>query len=73
MKQASSYCGRHATLWCRGTILLKDIHRKLRVQSELILVGLSSERLVATVMAGYEVNRPGTVRGCFVRVGVTPV
>lgn len=32
----------------------KDIQRKLRVQGDLFLVGLLEERLVCTVMAGYE-------------------
>ena len=35
----------------------KDIHRKLRVQRDMFLVGLLSTRLVATVMAGYEGHR----------------
>ena len=35
----------------------KDIQRKLRIQRELFLVGLSNERLVATVMSGYEGHR----------------
>ena len=33
---------------------VKDIHRKLRVQRDLFLVGTVDGRLVATVMAGYE-------------------
>ena len=36
---------------------VKDIHRKLRVQSDLFLVGTLSGRLVATVMAGFEGHR----------------
>ena len=36
---------------------VKDIHRKLRVQREMFLVGLLDSRLVATVMAGYEGHR----------------
>lgn len=35
----------------------KDIHRKLRVQRDMFLVGLLDDRLVATVMAGYEGHR----------------
>ena len=35
----------------------KDIHRKLRIQREMFLVGLLGPRLVATVMAGYEGHR----------------
>ena len=35
----------------------KDIHRKLRVQRDMFLVGLLGTRLVATVMAGYEGHR----------------
>jgi ribosomal protein S18 acetylase RimI-like enzyme len=35
----------------------RDIARKLAVQRELFLVALSGERLVATVMAGYEGHR----------------
>ena len=35
----------------------KDIHRKLRVQRDLFLVGTLDGRLVATVMAGYEGHR----------------
>ena len=35
----------------------KDIHRKLRVQRDLFLVGTVDRRLVATVMAGYEGHR----------------
>ena len=36
---------------------LKDIQRKLCVQPDLFLVGLSSGKLVATVMAGYDGHR----------------
>ena len=36
---------------------VKDIHRKLRVQRDLFLVGTLNGRLVATVMAGYEGHR----------------
>ena len=36
---------------------VKDIHRKLRVQRDMFLVGLLGNRLVATVMAGYEGHR----------------
>ena len=36
---------------------VKDIQRKLRVQRDLFLVGLSNRRLVATVMSGYEGHR----------------
>lgn len=36
---------------------VKDIHRKLRVQRDLFLVGTLDGRLVATVMAGYEGHR----------------
>ena len=36
---------------------MKDIHRKLRVQRDLFLVGILDGRLVATVMAGYEGHR----------------
>ena len=35
----------------------KDICRKLHAQGELFLVGLLGDRLVATVMAGYEGHR----------------
>jgi len=35
----------------------KDIQRKLRVQADLFLVGLVGDRLVATVMAGYDGHR----------------
>lgn len=36
---------------------LRDIRRKLRVQPELLLVGVESEELIASVMAGYEGHR----------------
>ena len=36
---------------------VKDIRRKLGVQRDLFLVGLLGDRLVATVMAGYEGHR----------------
>lgn len=36
---------------------VKDIRRKLSIQPHLFLVGLSNERLVATVMSGYEGHR----------------
>ena len=35
----------------------KDIQRKLRVQPDLFLVGRVGDRLVATVMAGYDGHR----------------
>ena len=35
----------------------KDIERKLSVQPELFLVGCVADRIVATVMAGYEGHR----------------
>lgn len=35
----------------------KDIERKLLVQSEWFLVGLSDDRIIASVMAGYEGHR----------------
>jgi ribosomal protein S18 acetylase RimI-like enzyme len=35
----------------------KDIQRKLRVQSEMFLVGLSGDRLISSVMAGYDGHR----------------
>jgi ribosomal protein S18 acetylase RimI-like enzyme len=35
----------------------KDIARKLKVQSELFLVGLADHAIVATAMAGYEGHR----------------
>lgn len=50
-------------LWRRCRLLRpwndpkKDIARKLAVQPELFLVGVSEGRLVATVMAGYEGHR----------------
>jgi ribosomal protein S18 acetylase RimI-like enzyme len=34
-----------------------DIRRKLQVQRELFLVGVAADRVVATVMAGYEGHR----------------
>ncbi len=36
---------------------VKDIRRKLTVQPELFLVGVRQERIIATVMAGYEGHR----------------
>ncbi len=36
---------------------VRDIHRKLRVQRELFLVGITGRQLGATVMAGYEGHR----------------
>ncbi len=36
---------------------VKDIHRKLGMQPDLLLVGLMGSRLVAAVMAGYEGHR----------------
>ena len=36
---------------------VKDIHRKLRIQRDMLLVGLMGSRLVAAVMAGYEGHR----------------
>ena len=36
---------------------VKDIHRKLGIQRDLFLVGAMEGRLVATVMAGFEVHR----------------
>ena len=36
---------------------VKDIHRKLRTQPDMFLVGSLRTRLVATVMAGYEGHR----------------
>ncbi len=36
---------------------VKDIHRKLRVQRDLFLVGSMDGRLVATMMVGYEGHR----------------
>lgn len=35
----------------------KDIQRKLDVQPEMLLVGISNQELVATAMAGYEGHR----------------
>ena len=35
----------------------KDIARKLQVQPELFLVGVENEKIVGTVMAGYEGHR----------------
>ena len=35
----------------------KDIRRKLRVQPDMLLVGLLGTRLAGTVMAGYEGHR----------------
>ena len=35
----------------------KDIARKMRVQRELFLVGVVADRVVSTVMAGYEGHR----------------
>jgi ribosomal protein S18 acetylase RimI-like enzyme len=35
----------------------KDIRRKLEVQPEMFIVGLSNEEIVATAMAGYEGHR----------------
>jgi len=35
----------------------KDIQRKLKLQADLFLVGLVGERLVASVMAGYDGHR----------------
>ena len=36
---------------------VKDIHRKLSVQSELFLVGVAQGQIIATIMAGYEGHR----------------
>lgn len=36
---------------------VRDINRKLRIQPEFFLVGLSHGKLAATVMAGYEGHR----------------
>ena len=50
-------------LWARCDLIRpwndprKDIQRKLRVQPELFLVGCLSDRVVATIMAGYEGHR----------------
>jgi ribosomal protein S18 acetylase RimI-like enzyme len=35
----------------------RDIERKLAVQADLFLVGVEGDRIVATVMAGYEGHR----------------
>jgi len=35
----------------------KDIQRKLKVQGDLFLVGCLNEKIIATVMAGYEGHR----------------
>jgi ribosomal protein S18 acetylase RimI-like enzyme len=35
----------------------RDIERKLRVQSELFLIGFSDGKIIATAMAGYEGHR----------------
>ncbi len=35
----------------------KDIRRKMTVQPELFLVGVKHDRIIATVMAGYEGHR----------------
>ena len=54
---------RVVALWARCGLLRswndprKDIARKLRVQSDLFLVGLIEDELVAVVMAGYEGHR----------------
>jgi hypothetical protein len=37
----------------------KDIARKLAVQSELFLVGVVDEAVIASVMAGYEATAAG--------------
>ena len=37
--------------------LHKDIQRKLKVQADLFLVGFARDRLVASVMAGYDGHR----------------
>ena len=50
-------------LWKRCSLVVpqndpeKDIARKLKVQPELFLVGVRVDRIVATVMAGYEGHR----------------
>jgi ribosomal protein S18 acetylase RimI-like enzyme len=50
-------------LWARCGLLRawndprKDIARKLRVQRELFLVGVDGDRIVGSVMAGYEGHR----------------
>lgn len=36
---------------------LKDIERKLRVDPDLFLVGIISDKVIATVMGGYEGHR----------------
>ena len=36
---------------------VKDIYRKLRVQRDMFLVGLTDNKIVAAVMAGYEGHR----------------
>ncbi len=36
---------------------VKDIRRKLTIQRDMFLVGLTGNRLVGTVMAGYEGHR----------------
>lgn len=47
-------------LWARCSLLRswndphKDIARKLLVQPELFLVGVISEQVMATIMAGFE-------------------
>ena len=51
------------TLWkiCKLTVTwndpYKDISRKLKVQAELFLVGYFEEKLIASVMAGYDGHR----------------
>ena len=55
--------GAVVALWLESRLVrpwndpVKDIHRKLRVQRDLFLVGTLDSRLVATVMAGYEGHR----------------
>ena len=50
-------------LWCKCNLLRswnnpkQDIERKLRVNPELFLVGLIDDKVVATVMGGYEGHR----------------
>ena len=46
---------------------LRDIARKLRVQSELFLVGIDGGEIVAAVMAGYDGHR-----GSIYYLGVAP-
>ena len=46
----------------------KDINRKLKVNSELFLVGLINGKIVATVMGGYEGHR-----GWINYLGVSPL